>query len=365
MVTPECARGGRSLHWDQQRLLTILEVRRAQSYPDHEVLTGGPVLQWKIVGNSVARTVALALGLSLREAWLKSPIDSQLSRALPKADSQAKTPLAPQQRFAKSRYLPKSHQMVYNIKAASDGKVGNMKATNSVSSGDSKISDRHYQDFHELHAAKSPIAEGNNEHVNTTANHSSVIQGVCTESKQTCPSLEKSYLDRHARPVQHRPVRTVYLEPGSYTTYNTTSTASSNTPVTTPSPLVPSVYKQLALNRPRQRYPKKAKPQRVRHNVHVTSFQPSFKAQPKLSRTRIRSPLPSQKREIIEISSDSECNTDDDAQSSAMECDSQGPTVAVAVVVPNASVIENRHLYVPVDNSEFEVYRKTKALLRR
>ena len=62
--------GSGCLHWDQHRVLTIMEVRRAQGFPDHEVLIGSPREQWKIIGNSVDRSVALALGLSLRTAWL-------------------------------------------------------------------------------------------------------------------------------------------------------------------------------------------------------------------------------------------------------------------------------------------------------
>ena len=67
---PDDGVGGTCLHWDEARLLTILEVRRAQGFPDDEVLVGLPREQYKIIGNSVARPVALALGLSLREAWL-------------------------------------------------------------------------------------------------------------------------------------------------------------------------------------------------------------------------------------------------------------------------------------------------------
>ena len=67
---PDDGAGGTCLHWDDHRLLTIMEVRRAQAFPDHEVLIGSPSDQWKIVGNSVARSVALALGVSLRTAWL-------------------------------------------------------------------------------------------------------------------------------------------------------------------------------------------------------------------------------------------------------------------------------------------------------
>ena len=62
---------GRLLHWECDRALTVLEVRRAQGFPDREVIIGTPTQQWKVVGNSVARPVALALGMSLRKAWLE------------------------------------------------------------------------------------------------------------------------------------------------------------------------------------------------------------------------------------------------------------------------------------------------------
>jgi len=52
-----------------------MEAKRAQGFPDDEVLIGAPKDGWKILGNSVARTVSLALGLSLREAWLKNEPD--------------------------------------------------------------------------------------------------------------------------------------------------------------------------------------------------------------------------------------------------------------------------------------------------
>lgn len=67
---PDDGAGGTCLHWDDHRLLTVMEVRRAQGFPDHEVIIGPPIEQWKIVGNSVARPKALALGVSLRTAWL-------------------------------------------------------------------------------------------------------------------------------------------------------------------------------------------------------------------------------------------------------------------------------------------------------
>ncbi|KAL6721275.1 hypothetical protein ACLMJK_000377 [Lecanora helva] len=74
---PDDGAGGTCLHWDQERLLTIMEVRRGQGFPDDEVLVGLPREQWKIVGNSVGRPVALALGLSLRKAWLLNDEPSQ------------------------------------------------------------------------------------------------------------------------------------------------------------------------------------------------------------------------------------------------------------------------------------------------
>ena len=46
-----------------------MEARRGQGLPDSEVLIGSPVEQWKILGNSVARPMALALGNSMRTSW--------------------------------------------------------------------------------------------------------------------------------------------------------------------------------------------------------------------------------------------------------------------------------------------------------
>lgn len=67
---PNEALTGSALHWDSHRQLTVMEARRAQGYPDDEVIIGTPAMQWKIVGNSVTRQVATSLGLSIREAWL-------------------------------------------------------------------------------------------------------------------------------------------------------------------------------------------------------------------------------------------------------------------------------------------------------
>ncbi|GKT82756.1 DNA methyltransferase Dim-2 [Colletotrichum tofieldiae] len=75
--SPTDARIGRIMHWSQNRVFSVMEVRRAQGFLDHEVILGQPRDQWKVVGNSVAREVSLALGLSFREAWLGSLIDGE------------------------------------------------------------------------------------------------------------------------------------------------------------------------------------------------------------------------------------------------------------------------------------------------
>ena len=67
-----CGVTGRTLHWSQNRSLTVMELRRAQGFLDHEVIIGSPHQQVMIIGNSVDRKVAFALGLCLRESWLSS-----------------------------------------------------------------------------------------------------------------------------------------------------------------------------------------------------------------------------------------------------------------------------------------------------
>ncbi|OAQ92669.1 DNA methyltransferase Dim-2 [Purpureocillium lilacinum] len=69
---PRDGKNGRALHWSEDRVLTIMEARRAQGLRDHDVLLGSPATQYKIVGNSVAREVAVALGIVFREAWVET-----------------------------------------------------------------------------------------------------------------------------------------------------------------------------------------------------------------------------------------------------------------------------------------------------
>ena len=72
-LRPTDAKAGGGLHWGQDRILTVMEARRAQGFLDHEVIVGDVGSQWKVIGNSVSRAVALALGMSLRKAWLEIP----------------------------------------------------------------------------------------------------------------------------------------------------------------------------------------------------------------------------------------------------------------------------------------------------
>lgn len=65
----QCGINGSVLHWEQHRSITIMETRRAQGFLDHEVIVGYPSQQLKIVGNSVDRKVAFAMGLVMKESW--------------------------------------------------------------------------------------------------------------------------------------------------------------------------------------------------------------------------------------------------------------------------------------------------------
>ncbi|KAL6697758.1 S-adenosyl-L-methionine-dependent methyltransferase [Trichoderma pleuroticola] len=70
--TANDAKNGRLLHWRENRLISLMEARRAQGFRDEDVLLGDPSNQYRIVGNSVARQVAVALGVKFHEAWVTS-----------------------------------------------------------------------------------------------------------------------------------------------------------------------------------------------------------------------------------------------------------------------------------------------------
>lgn len=65
---------GRAIHYTQDRPLTTMEAKRAQGFMDSDVLIGKPARMYRIIGNSVCRQVAFALGVKLAEAVKKGPI---------------------------------------------------------------------------------------------------------------------------------------------------------------------------------------------------------------------------------------------------------------------------------------------------
>ncbi|GAD94844.1 DNA methyltransferase Dim-2 [Paecilomyces variotii No. 5] len=93
--TPACAFTGKIVHWEEDRVLTVKEARRAQGVPDDEILIGSVAKQWKIIGNSVARQVALSLGMTLRDACLQNERIKTGSIARTTAGSNAITPDEP------------------------------------------------------------------------------------------------------------------------------------------------------------------------------------------------------------------------------------------------------------------------------
>ncbi|CEJ94948.1 hypothetical protein VHEMI10452 [[Torrubiella] hemipterigena] len=66
--SPMDAKHGRVLHWEEPRVISLMEARRAQGFRDEEIILGTPDQAYRIVGNSVPRQVALALGVSFADA---------------------------------------------------------------------------------------------------------------------------------------------------------------------------------------------------------------------------------------------------------------------------------------------------------
>lgn len=119
-IRPQDGRCGATLHWDEHRLMTVMEARRAQGFPDEEVIIGTPAQQWKIIGNSVARPVAVALGMSLREAWLANkpdelPLDDIYRTRTTNASSQQE-PLPRETTLLKSSPAPDTTKQQPQIK---------------------------------------------------------------------------------------------------------------------------------------------------------------------------------------------------------------------------------------------------------
>jgi len=72
-MTPSSRVSGRVVHYYEARAFTNLEAKRAQGFFDSDVLVGTASKVYRIVGNSVCRQVAFALGGKLAEAVKKGP----------------------------------------------------------------------------------------------------------------------------------------------------------------------------------------------------------------------------------------------------------------------------------------------------
>lgn len=79
---------GRALHYRENRVFSILEAKRLQGFFDTDVLVGSPRTCYKIIGNSVCRQVAFALGGKLADAVMSGRVrngrraqeDNEISR---------------------------------------------------------------------------------------------------------------------------------------------------------------------------------------------------------------------------------------------------------------------------------------------
>ncbi|KAM0129671.1 hypothetical protein ACHAP3_007700 [Botrytis cinerea] len=131
VMNMEDSRMGTILHWDQHRRLTLLELRRAQSFPDDEVIIGRRGEQIKIIGNSVDRTVSMALGISLRKAWLECSPEVDMSKRIVRA----KTSVASRERSSEVPVSTGSTTLEVNISQRPKHERYGLEAPNGVSNG--------------------------------------------------------------------------------------------------------------------------------------------------------------------------------------------------------------------------------------
>ena len=73
---------GKVLHYREDRVMSILEAKRLQGFLDTDVLIGNPKNAFRIIGNSVCRQVAFALGEKLMEAVRKGLMAERLQQPL-------------------------------------------------------------------------------------------------------------------------------------------------------------------------------------------------------------------------------------------------------------------------------------------
>ncbi|KAK7719165.1 hypothetical protein SLS57_005900 [Botryosphaeria dothidea] len=134
-----CAINGRVLHWQQHRVLTIREARRAQGFDEHDVITGSSSKQWKIIGNSVSRSVALGLGMALQEAWLANPPDPRpLQGQLPSPDGESLSEQDPVIQVSRESYPDVIAQLPSPVKTPTENQRRN--STRTISNSPAKAS---------------------------------------------------------------------------------------------------------------------------------------------------------------------------------------------------------------------------------
>ena len=73
IMTPASRIAGKVFHYFQDRPITNLEAKRAQGFFDSDIIVAKPPKAFRIIGNSVCRQVAFALGQQLAEAVRKCP----------------------------------------------------------------------------------------------------------------------------------------------------------------------------------------------------------------------------------------------------------------------------------------------------
>lgn len=83
-LSPNSMREGNVIHPWQHRVISIMEERRAQDYPDDEVIVGRFSQQAREIGNAVNRKSGLALACRLRESWLQLDMSHRPLRTPPK-----------------------------------------------------------------------------------------------------------------------------------------------------------------------------------------------------------------------------------------------------------------------------------------
>ncbi|KFY16412.1 hypothetical protein V492_01350 [Pseudogymnoascus sp. VKM F-4246] len=167
---PENARSGRVLHWSQPRLITIEEAKTAQGFLVEDALTGTRGEQYKIAGNSVARTVAVAQGLSYREVWLKNGHEEEDMSAVHVGEQISK--------------------QIFGATTISDDRDGlTVMSDSNYSSGDAS-EDRYCRALDKLKLTSSP--KTNNDSSSESNSTSGVSQVSPTQANPRTPSKKSS-----------------------------------------------------------------------------------------------------------------------------------------------------------------------------